>query len=556
MSTSRPLPESPASPPAERASLAGVPADGRLRQIVAWLLGPGAWVLVGLLLLWSVFLRTRNLDAPFWIDEAISVGVADRPFLDIPSALQLDGNPPVYYLLLNVWMGWFGDSESAAHTLSTLFAVATVPVGFVLARRTFGTRAALGTAAIAATLPYLTYFGQETRMYSLVAFLSVLVAGLHLRVFARGAVAARIGLAVTLALLLYTHSWGVFLVGGSVFAVAMRVALQPTRSERMRVFRIGFLIHLFAAVCWLPWIPTLLQQASETGAPWSVRPTFEMLLTGLGSLAVSQVAAAAFTAALLFGAAMIASAARGRIQVPGVPAPAEAAVIRDHVAVLALMLVVTLLFAWITSLINPAWASRYMGVLVGPVVLLGGVLLTHSGRTGLVVLVILVGAWGISTQGDRLHNKGTAQTMAVSVAPELWPGDLVVSVQPEQLPVIAYSLQRAGAPDGIRYATAIGAQDDVRLLDWRNVLDRFRAATPRVVIDRLLAGQAPGSRVLLVLPVTSSGNWQAPWTSLVADRTRAWRTILQADPRLRLIGRRPVSGPGRGVFGVLFEVQR
>lgn len=549
MSTTSPPAGSPAAAPDD-----AVP--GPLRRLGAWLLGPGAWVVVGLLLLWSVFLRTRNLDAPFWIDEAISVGVADRPFFDIPAALQLDGNPPVYYLLLNLWIGLFGTTEAAAHTLSTLFAVATVPVGFVMARKPFGTRAALGTAAIAATLPYLTYFGQETRMYSMVAFLSVLVAGLHLRVFERGAVAARIGLAVTLAVVLYTHSWGVFLVGGSVFAVAMRVLLQRDRPERMRVFRIGFLIHLFAAICWLPWIPTLLQQARETGAPWSVRPTFEMMLTGLGSLAVSQIAAAAFTVALLFGAAMIASAARGRIQVPGVPAPAEAARIRDHVAVLGLMLVVTLLFAWITSLINPAWASRYMGVLVGPVILLGGVLLTRSGRMGLVVLVILVGAWGISTQGGRLHSKGTAQVMATSAAPDLRSGDLVVSVQPEQLPVIAYSLRRAGAPEGLRYATAIGAQDDVRLLDWRGVLDRFKAAAPRLVLDRLLAGQAPGSRVLLVLPVTSSGNWQAPWTSLVADRTRAWRTIMQADPRLRLIGRRPVSGPGRGVFGVLFQVQR
>ncbi len=552
MTTPYPPVETPAPAPEHDGTVVAT----TLHRIGAWLLGPGAWVVVGLLLLWSVFLRTRNLDAPFWIDEGISVGVADRPFLDIPGALQLDGNPPVYYLLLHLWIGWFGDSESAVHTLSTLFAVATVPVGFVLARRPFGSRAALGTAAIAATLPYLTYFGQETRMYAMVAFLSVLVAGLHLRVFDRGAVAARIGLAVTLAVLLYTHSWGVFLVGGSVFAVALRVLLQPDRVERLRVFRIGFLIHLFAAVCWLPWIPTLLQQARETGAPWSVRPTFEMMLTGLGSLAVSQIAAAAFTVALLFGAAIVASAARGRIQVPGVPAPAEAARIRDHVAVLALMLVVTLLFAWITSLINPAWASRYMGVLVGPAVLLGGVLLTRSGRIGLVVLVILVGAWGISTQGARLHNKGTAQTMATSAVPDLRAGDLVVSVQPEQLPVIAYSLRRAGVVDGVRYATAIGAQQDTRLLDWRGVLDRFRAAAPRTVIDRLLSGQAPGSRVLLVLPVTSSGNWQAPWTSLIADRTRAWRTIMQADPRLRLIGRRPVSGPGRGVFGVLFEVQR
>ncbi len=531
-------------------------AGAALRRLGAWLQGPGAWLVVALLLLWSVFLRTRNLDAPFWIDEAISVGVADRPFLDIPAALQLDGNPPVYYLLLNLWMGLFGTTEAAAHALSTVFAVATVPVGFLMARRPFGTRAALGTAAIAATLPYLTYFGQETRMYSMVAFLSVLVAGLHLRAFRPGATGARVGLAVTLAVLLYTHSWGVFLVGGSVFAVVVRVLLQSGWPERVRVARVGFLIHLFAAVCWLPWIPTLLQQARETGAPWSVRPTFEMMLTGLGSLAVSQVAAAALATAMLFGAATIASAARGRIAVPGVPAPDEAATIRGHLAVLTTMLVVTLLLAWITSLINPAWASRYMGVLVGPVVLLGGVLLTRSGRVGLVVLVILVGAWGISTQGDRLHNKGTAQTMADSAAPDLRAGDLVVSVQPEQLPVIAYSLQRAGVADGVRFATAIGPQQDTRLLDWRNVLDRFRAATPRVVVDRLVGDQAPGSRILLVLPVTSSGNWQAPWTSLVADRTRAWRSILQADPRLRLIGRRPVSGPGRGVFGVLFEVQR
>lgn len=543
-----------ATPSAATDAAAAVPSLSR--RIADWLLGPGAWLVVGVLLLWSVFLRTRNLDAPFWIDEAISVGVADRPLLDIPAALQLDGNPPVYYLLLHGWMRLFGDGESAVHVLSMLFAVATVPVGFVMARRPFGTRAALGTAAIAATLPYLTYFGQETRMYSMVAFLSVLVAGLHLRVFARGAVAARIGLAVTLSVVLYTHSWGVFLVGGSVFAVALRVLLQPTRPERMRVFRIGFLIHLFAAVCWLPWIPTLLQQARETGAPWSVRPTFEMMLTGLGSLAVSQIAAAAFATALLFGAALIASAARDRVRIPGLPTPAEAATIREHVAVLALMLVVTLLLAWVASLINPAWASRYMGVLVGPVVLMGGVLLTRSGRTGLVVLVILVGAWGISTQGQRLHNKGSAMAMATSAAPDLRPGDLVVSVQPEQLPVIAYSLRRADAPDGLRFATAIEAQDDTRLLDWRGVLDRFRAAAPRRVLDRLLTDQAPGSRLLLVLPVTSSGNWQAPWTSLIADRTRAWRAIVQADPRLRPIGRRPVSGPGRGVFGVLFEVQR
>jgi mannosyltransferase len=230
-------------------------------------------------------------------------------------------------------------------------------------------------------------------------------------------------------------------------------------------------------------------------------------------------------------------------------------VMRDHVSVLAVMLVVTLLLAWVASLISPAWASRYMGVLVGPVILLGGVLLTRTGRVGLVVLVVLVGAWGISTQGDRLNAKGTPRALVDAAAPDLRPGDLVVSVQPEQLPVIAYDLRHAGVPDGIRYATALGRQRDVRLLDWRGVLDRLQAAVPWTVERRLVDAQRPGSRILLVLPIVSSGNWTAPWTSLTADRSRAWRAIMQADPRLSEVGRRPVSGPGRGVFGVLFTVR-
>ncbi|EHN12489.1 putative inner membrane protein [Patulibacter medicamentivorans] len=520
-----------------------------------WLLGPGAAVSIVALLAWSVFLRTRNLDAPFWIDEGISVGVANFPFSEIPSELGKDGNPPVYYLLLHLWLRVFGDGESAAHALSATFAVATVPFSYLLAKVPFGRRTAVAAAAVAAVLPYLTYFGQETRMYAMVAFLSLLVAGAHLRVFEQGARAWRVALVVVLIVLLYTHSWGVFLVGGSVLAVGTRALLQPRGPERMRVIRIGFLIHLAAAVVWLPWIPTLIRQARDTGAPWSLRPDLSMLLEGLGSIAQPQVTASIFVVALVFGFAALGAAARGRLQGPAIPAPREAADLRGHATVLGVLLLSTLLFAWIGSLLSPAWANRYMGVLVGPAVLLAGLLLTRSGRIGVTVLVVLLLVWGTDTQGGRLNGKGTPVAMADAAAGELRAGDLVISTHPEQLPVIAYDLRRRGVPDGVRYATALGRQPDVRIFDWRKALDRLQAAEPWMVARRLVDEQRPGSRVLLVLPVLSAGNWQGPWTRLVADRSRAWRALLQADPRLQMVGRRPVTGPGRGVFGVLFTVR-
>lgn len=528
---------------------------GLARRGATWLVGPGAPFAIVLLVCWSAYLRTRNIDAPFWIDEGISVGVAKFPFTEIPGALRLDGNPPVYYLLLHGWLRLFGDSVAAAHSLSTLFAVLTIPGTYLLARRPLGTGVALGAAALAATLPYLTYFGQETRMYAMVAFLSVLVAGLHLRLFDVGARRVQVALAVVLIVLLYTHTWGVFLVGGSVLAVGARALQQHDRAGRLRVIRIGFVVHLAAAVAWAPWIPILAKQASETGAPWSLTPSFTMLLESVGSLVQPQIPAVVILCTVVFGATVLGGSAKGRVSGPGVAPPDEATELRRHALVLVVMFVSTMLFAWVSSLISPAWANRYVGVAVGPVVLLGGILMTRAGRAPLLVLLLLVAVWGTSTQGARLRDKATPEAMVKASAPELRRGDLVVSVHPEQLPVIAYGLEHHGATDGLRFATALGRQEDVRLFDWRRGLDRMKAAEPWVVADRLIRDQRPGSSILLVLPVTSRGNWSGPWTTLVADNTKAWRALLQADPRLRMVGRRPVAGPGQGVFGVLFTVR-
>jgi len=523
-----------------------------------WLLGPGAPLAVLLLLAWSVVLRTRNLDAPLWIDEGISVGVAHFPFWDIPSALRLDGNPPTYYWLLHLWLRAFGDSETAAHALSLCFALATVPVAWLLARRPLGPAVALAAAAAAAVLPYLTYFGQETRMYAMVALLSLLVAGLHLRAFEPDARRSSLaGLGVVLVVALYTHSWAVFLFVGSVAAVGARLLLEHGE-DRRRVLRRGFAVHLVAGLVWLPWLPTLLRQAKETGAPWSLRPSLKMLVEGVGSVGgPGQVQSTIMLTALVLGGGALAAAAGGRLRGRGVAPQEEARALRRVMVVLSTLLLVTVLAAYVSSLMNPAWANRYMGVAVGPFVLLIAVTLARTGRMTLLALVVLIVSWGIATQGRRLNHKGSPEPMAATVAAQLRPGDLVISIHPEQLPAVSYYLDRRGAPErGLRYATALGRQRDVRLFDWRHALDRFRAATPWATAQQLLAAQPAGSRVLLVLPVLSSGNWSGDWTRLVAARTSAWRVLLSSDPRLRLVGRRPVVGPPQGVYGLLFRVER
>ena len=91
----------------------------------------------------SLLIRTRALDAPFWIDEGLSVGIASHPFSEIFDALAKDGSPPLYYLLLHFWMEAFGRSEADTHVLSLLFALLTIPSALWAGWTLFGRRGGL-----------------------------------------------------------------------------------------------------------------------------------------------------------------------------------------------------------------------------------------------------------------------------------------------------------------------------------------------------------------------------------------------------------------------------
>ena len=89
------------------ATYASRPAWGlRARSLTsAWIAVP---VGIAALVAVSLLLRTTELGIGFWIDEGLSIGIADRPLGDIPLALREDGSPPLYYMLLHFWLGLGG----------------------------------------------------------------------------------------------------------------------------------------------------------------------------------------------------------------------------------------------------------------------------------------------------------------------------------------------------------------------------------------------------------------------------------------------------------------
>ena len=472
----------------------------------------GTAVLLALLVAVSLFARTRAIDGPFWIDEGLSVGIASFPLAEIPGVLRQDGSPPLYYVLLHVWIDLFGSSEAAVHALSVVFALLTIPAALWAGWTLFGRPAGWIAALLAALNPFLTIYAQETRMYSLLILLSIVATGtfVHAFVFRRRRYVAVF--ALVLAVMLYTHNWALFYIVGSAVALAFVVRAS---GERRGVLGDAAIAYGAAAALYAPWVPTLVFQALHTGAPWSKPPTPLDIVGAMSAVLSGQGALVAL--ALAGGTALVGGILRG-------PASAE------RTAVIALLAIAagTLLSAWLYSQISPAWAYRYFGILLGPLLLLAALALPRAGRLGLVALGLIILFWAPYQANDE---KSNAKEIRADLAAYVDPGDLVISTQPEQVPVLAYYF-----PPGLRYATPIGPVKETRVMDWRDAVSKLAAARPEATLTPLLDRIPVGKDVILVQPIVRDEDaWEAEWTSLVRRRTLQWDVAMAADERFERI---------------------
>jgi hypothetical protein len=89
---------------------------------------------------------------------------------------------------------------------------------------------------------------------------------------------------------------------------------------------------------------------------------------------------------------------------------------------------------------------------------------------------------------------------------------------------------------GPRFATSLGPVPDPQLFDWRDAVERLRAARPRPTLDALLTTVPRGGRFVVIAPVFRDYRaWRAQWTRLVWKRSLQWTALLRRDPRVQLV---------------------
>jgi mannosyltransferase len=478
-----------------------------------WLERMPTWASSGALLVVlmaiSAFLRTRYLNGQFWEDEAITTGIASHSLSAIPGVLRHDGSPPLFYLLLHVWISVFGNSESATHSLTLSFGLLTIPAGMWAGWSLFGRRAGAYAAVLFAFSTFLTAYAQETRMYELMGLLGILATAAFLHGFVYRRRKYLIMFAVCQALMLYTHAWGMFFGAGAVVAL---IPLWRVSDDRRALVRDAVLTFGGAAVLFLPWLPNFIYQATHTGAPWAPPPRFGApVLISRDLIGGDRISVALILGAVIGLAPLFARAYRRT---------------REATALWTLIALplATLLLAWLASQITPAFVSRYFAPILGAILLLAAWGAARAGIVGLVAIVLSV-VFVVHVSSYTPKYKSDMRDVAGEMAPLLHQGDLVVMAQPDSTPLAWYYL-----PGGLRYATTLGPVADPTYMNWVYALKHLRATNPGALLPPLVASLKPGQQLLFVRSLTEGArNWQAPWTQVVRRRSAQWGALLQAD---------------------------
>ena len=174
-------------------------------------------------------------------DESVTAVGVLQPTLGgtLSAVAHLERTPPLYYILEWLWTNALGFGRDAADLrfLSAVFGTLAVPVAYLAGRELSSRRAGVFAAALVALNPFLIWYSQEARAYSLLVLLVAL--GLYASARAvRNPSGRRLAAwALVSILALCTHYFAVFTVAPE--AAWLLWSIRPRRRPLAAVAAVG-----------------------------------------------------------------------------------------------------------------------------------------------------------------------------------------------------------------------------------------------------------------------------------------------------------------------------
>ena len=312
---------------------------------------------IGLVALVAFAVRAVSLDAQsLWRDEVDALRFATAPWTQMFSNFTRPGwNGPLYFLLLRGWIGLTGRSEYAMRFLSLLFGVLCVPLVYALGRRLFDRPTGLLAALLVCASPYLAWYSQEVKMYTLVTALALTtIYGLRRAVEGAGWHWWVVQVVAT-SLAFYAHILAALLIPVQIL---LYLAWWPQARRRWAAALASLACLTLPYLPLAAWQAPLALQARETGFhAYTLGEMAEILLNGWTTGMLSR--------GWPWGPVLVAGLAVGGLLGGHLGGEEEGArgqlerELRNRFALLV-WLVTPLLAVWLISLRQPLFTDRYL----------------------------------------------------------------------------------------------------------------------------------------------------------------------------------------------------
>lgn len=337
-----------------------------------------------------------------WFDEIFSVHAATHSWSELFHFTAADMiHPPLFYVLLKIWIAVGGEGLLWLRLLPALIAVAAIVPFWLLCRELKLNHSVVNLALLfLAVSGYLIKYAQEVRMYSLLFLLSLGSLWLFFRLVHRNQTARRELALLTLVnlLMVYTHYAGWLLV----FVQAVVIGIWY-RQRLWSFLRASALLVL----AYSPWIYEVykVSHSGITGRGisenigWVTKPGISELLQyfvilNRPFLFVQSSAQVGYN--LVIGALVLILFALPLVfLLARTPDPQEPK--RDHsVVALSVFFVAPAILAFVISWISPhsVWGTRHLIITAAPYAILAAqALITFKPAWGRTTLLAVYGTW-------------------------------------------------------------------------------------------------------------------------------------------------------------------
>jgi len=213
----------------------------------------------------TVVLRFSELTfQSYWVDELLGLILSDPDlsFWEMYSKSIDDVHPPLFQMVLWLWINLFGFTEYVGRSLSAVFGVFGVFAVYLLGKEFFNKEVGLYATMIASVNYFLIYYSQEVRSYGLLCLFSTLS---YLCFFKLFTTFKKKDLAVYLlvtAALLYTHYFGFFLV--MTQAVVFAFFFIQEKGKRRELLKFGMALGVGIIIAIAPLLGPILEHSHRT----------------------------------------------------------------------------------------------------------------------------------------------------------------------------------------------------------------------------------------------------------------------------------------------------